>query len=155
MPGGVSKPLPPLVSQHRPLRHTNEPPPAGLFLSGGGSPRPGHQRDEPVLGQLPFGFIPNVLSKVRQSRNLEVTLVALYWPLKPWFPDILELLVDITVLLPRRRDLLRQPHFHHFLRNLPAFHMTGFRIASECLVILACLWRWLDNLPSAASFPPT
>ena len=49
----------------------------------------------------PFGFILNVLAKVRQSQNLEVTLVAPYWPLKPWFPDILELLVDIPVLLPR------------------------------------------------------
>ena len=87
----------------------------------------------------PFGFIPNVLAKVRQSRNLEVTPVAPYWPLKSWFPDILELLVDIPVLLPRRWDLLRQPHFHHFHRNLPAFHMTGFHIASERRVISASL----------------
>ena len=41
----------------------------------------------------PFGFIQRVLTKVRQSRNLEVTLVAPFWPLKPWFPDLLELLV--------------------------------------------------------------
>ena len=101
----------------------------------------------------PFGFIPNVLAKVRQSRNLEVTLVTPYWPLKPWSLDILELIVDIPVLLPRRRDLLRQPHFHHFHRNLPALHMTGFRIASERRVISASLRRWLDNLPSAAGLP--
>ena len=36
-----------------------------------------------------FGFIQRVLTKVRQSRNLEVTLVAPFWPLKPWFPDLL------------------------------------------------------------------
>ena len=102
----------------------------------------------------PFGLILNVLAKVRQSRNLEVTLVAPYWPLKPWFPDVLELLVDILVLLPQRRDLLRQPHFHHFHRNLPALHMTGLRIASERRVISASLRRWLDKLPSAAGLPP-
>ena len=102
----------------------------------------------------PFGFILNVLAKVRQSRNLEVTLVAPYWPLKLWFPDVLKLLVDIPVLLPLRRDLLRQPHFYHFHQNLPALHMTGFRIASERRVISASLRRWLDNLPSAAGLPP-
>ena len=35
-----------------------------------------------------FGFIPRVLVKVCQSRNLEVTLVAPFWPLKPWFLDL-------------------------------------------------------------------
>ena len=36
----------------------------------------------------PFGFILRVLAKVRQSRDLEVTLVAPFWPLRPWFPDL-------------------------------------------------------------------
>ena len=102
----------------------------------------------------PFGFILNVLAKIRQSRNLEVTLVALYWPLKPWFPDILELVVDVPVLLPLLKDLLRQPHFHNFHRNLPVLHMTGFRIASEQRAILASLRQWRANLPSAAGLPP-
>ena len=102
----------------------------------------------------PSGFIPNVLAKIRQSRNLEVTLVAPYWPLKPWFPDILELLVDIPVLLPHRSDLLRQPHFHHFHQNLPALHMTGFHIASEQRAVSASLRQWHANLPSAAGLPP-
>ena len=84
----------------------------------------------------PFGFLPNVLTKVRQSRNLEVTLVAPFWPLKPWFLDILELLIDVLVLLPLRKDLLCPPHFHHFHWNLIALHMTGFRIASEQRAIL-------------------
>ena len=101
----------------------------------------------------PFGFIPNVLAKIRQFRYLEVTLVSPYWPLKPWFPDILELLVDVPVLLPLRKDLLWQPHLHHFHRNLPALHMTGFRIASKQRAISASLWQWHANLPSAAGLP--
>ena len=52
----------------------------------------------------PFVLIPRVLAKVCLSRNLEVTLVALFWPLKPWFPDLLELLVEVPILLPMRRD---------------------------------------------------
>ena len=54
-----------------------------------------------------FGLIPCLLAKVRLSRSLEMTLVAPFWPLKPWFPDLLELLVEVPVLLPSLRDLLR------------------------------------------------
>ena len=79
----------------------------------------------------PFGLIPRLLAKVRLSRGLELTLVAPFWPRKPWFPDLLELLVEVPVRLPSRRDLLRQPHFHHFHRNLHALQLTGFRIASD------------------------
>ena len=55
----------------------------------------------------PFGLIPRLLAKVRLSRGLELTLVAPFWPLKPWFPDLLELLVEVPVRLPSCRDLLR------------------------------------------------
>ena len=101
----------------------------------------------------PFGFIPRVLAKVRQSWNLELTLVTPFWPLKPWFPDLLELLVDVPVLLPMWKDLLRQPHFHHFHWNLPTLGMTGFRIASDLHVTSAFFHKWLVNLPTADALP--
>ena len=66
----------------------------------------------------PFSLIQRVLTKVRGSLNLEMTLVAPFWPPRPWFPDLLDLLVEVPVLLPHRRDLLRQPHFHQFHGNL-------------------------------------
>ena len=66
----------------------------------------------------PFGLPPPVLAKVRHSRGLELTLVAPFWPQHPWFPDLLELLLEIPFFLPRRRDLLRQPHFHQNLSVL-------------------------------------
>ena len=94
----------------------------------------------------PFGLLPHLLAKVRQ-----LTLVAPFWPLKPWFPDLLELLVEIPVLLPRRRDLLRQPHFHYFHRSLHALQLTGFRIASDPQGRSASLLQWLTNLPGAAA----
>ena len=34
----------------------------------------------------PFGLLPRVLEKVRASRNLELTLVAPFWPQHLWFP---------------------------------------------------------------------
>ena len=99
----------------------------------------------------PFGLIPRVLSKVGLSRNLEVTLVAPVWPLKPWFPDFLELLVEVQFLQPMQRDLLRQPHFHHFHLNLPALQLTGYRITSDPRGASGSLCEWLTNLPSAAA----
>ena len=81
--------------------------------------------------------------------GLELTLVAPFWPLKPWFPDLLELLVEVPVHLQARRDLLRQPHFHHFHRNLRALQLTGFLIASDPRGPSDSLLRWLTNLPVA------
>ena len=96
----------------------------------------------------PFGLIQRVLSKVRGSYNLELTLVAPFWPLQPWFPDLLDLLVEVPVLLLQRRDLLRQPHFHQYHRSLCALGLTGFRIASDPRATSASLQEWLANLPS-------
>ena len=76
----------------------------------------------------PFGLIQRVLSKVRGSHNLELTLVAPFWPLRPWFPDLLDLLVEVPVLLPQRQDLLCQPHFHQYHRNLRALELMGFAL---------------------------
>ena len=102
----------------------------------------------------PFGLLPRLLAKVCLSRGLEMTLVAPFWPLKPWFPDLLELLVEVPVLLPLRKDLLKQPHFHHFHLNLPALRLTSYRIASDPPFISASLCKWLANLPGAVDPPP-
>ena len=96
----------------------------------------------------PFGLLPRVLSKVWQSRGLETTLVAPFWPQRPWFPDLLELLVKIPIFLPHKRDLLRQPHFHHFHQNLSVLQLAAFCISSDPLFISASLHEWLTNLPS-------
>ena len=101
-----------------------------------------------------FSLLRRVLSKVHLSRNLEATLVTPFWPLKPWFPDLLELLVEVPILLPVRRDLLKQPYFHqfhHYHLNLPALQLTGFHIASDQRGLSASLQEWLTNLPSAAA----
>ena len=46
--------------------------------------------------------------------------MAPYWPQRPWFPDLLDLVVDGPVALPQSRDLLRQPHFHPIKRFIRA-----------------------------------
>ena len=50
----------------------------------------------------PFSLLPRVLAKVRASRGLELMLVAPFWPQHHWFLDLLELLLEIPLFLPRR-----------------------------------------------------
>ena len=102
----------------------------------------------------PFGLLQRVLTKVRQSRGLELTWVAPFWPQHPWFSDLLELLVAVPVFLPRRKDLLRQPHFHRFHQNLPVLRLTAYRISSDPPVRSDSLLQWLASLPAAGALPP-
>ena len=53
----------------------------------------------------PISLIPRVLKKARQAQS-RILLVAPWWPLRPWFPDLLHLLIDIPTLLPAKKDLL-------------------------------------------------
>ena len=62
----------------------------------------------------PWSLIPAGLKKLRSSSGVLLTIVAPYWLPRPWFPDLLDLVVDGPVALPQSRDLLRQPHFHRF-----------------------------------------
>ena len=101
----------------------------------------------------PFGLLSLVLTKVRQSQGLELTPIARIWPQHLWSPDLLELLVEIPSFLPHRRDLLKQPHFHHYHENLHVLQLTACHISSVPRVIPASLQRWLVNLPSVVDTP--
>ena len=101
----------------------------------------------------PFG-LPRVLAKVQAYRGLELTLVAPFWPQHHWFPDLLELLLEVPLFLPRRGDLLRQPHFHHFHQNLSVLQQTAFSISGDPHIRPASLTQWLVSLPTADAAPP-
>ena len=96
----------------------------------------------------PIAIIRRVLLKLRASHHCDLTLIAPFWPQREWFPDLLELLSDIPIELPKRRDLLRQPHFHRFHENLPMLRLTAWRLSSDSPVRQASLKQWLANLPS-------
>ena len=65
----------------------------------------------------PLRLVRQVLNKFRGSANCEMTLVAPWWPQQEWFPDLQHLAWYPPVALLIRRDLLRQPHFHHYHLN--------------------------------------
>ena len=101
----------------------------------------------------PFRMIHQVLVKLRASINTTMTLIAPLWPQRPWFTDLLELLVEVPWSLPLRRDLLRQPHFRRFHQNLPVFHLAAWRLSSNLPDISDSLRVWLDSLPSVVEAP--
>ena len=42
----------------------------------------------------PYALIPAVLKKLRSSSGVLLTIIAPYWTQRPWFPELLELVVD-------------------------------------------------------------
>lgn len=101
----------------------------------------------------PFPLVRMVLNKVRQSRGLELTLIAPFWPQKEWFPDLLDLLMEPPLSLPERRDLLKQPHFHRFHQNLPGLALHAWRLCSDSSGIKGSLGEWLKNSPLRGGHP--
>ncbi|MBV2113508.1 MAG: reverse transcriptase-like protein [Candidatus Thiodiazotropha sp. (ex Ctena orbiculata)] len=55
----------------------------------------------------PFHLIPAVLNKVQRSQ-CKIVLIAPLWPNRPWFPDLLNLLISPPITLPVTPDLLSQ-----------------------------------------------
>ncbi|XP_064087520.1 uncharacterized protein LOC135202194 [Macrobrachium nipponense] len=127
------------------VRHKVELSSPGIFLSGS---RPYVLRDgryAPPVGQSPFGLIHQILAKLRGYKNMEMTLIALFWPQRPWFPDLMEVLSEPLILLPRNKDLLKQPHFHHYHKNLPVLNVAARRLCSEQPEGPVFRKEWLDK----------
>ena len=103
----------------------------------------------------PFPLIRKVLNKIRQSRRLELTMIAPFWPQKEWFPDLLESITELPLRLPMRRDLLRQPHFHRFHQNLQGLRLHAWRLSSDSPGTKASLIKWLSNSPLREGVPLT
>ena len=91
----------------------------------------------------PFAMIGQVLAKVRASRSLELTLIAPFWPQRPWFP---ELLILPPLPLSSRWDLLRQPHVRRFHQNLSMLRLHAWRLSGDLREPPASLVAWLDGL---------
>ncbi|MPC82885.1 hypothetical protein E2C01_077571 [Portunus trituberculatus] len=83
----------------------------------------------------PFALIRCVLVRVRKSRTVRMTQVALLWPQPDWFPLLLDLLMDSPQVLPMWQCLLRQPHRPLFHGSLEKLHLHEWRlscISSDC-----------------------
>ena len=57
-----------------------------------------------------------------------LTIIAPYWPRRPSFPELLELVVDDPVALPLDRVLLSQPHVHRQHLGLSRLALHAWRL---------------------------
>ena len=93
----------------------------------------------------PFPMIRKVLNKLCQAQGTSLILIAPFWPRKEWFPDLIQVTVDTPRLLPTRRDLLRQPHFHRFHNGLHTLQLTAWKLSSDSCVIKDIPEEWRDS----------
>ena len=78
-----------------------------------------------------WSLIPAVLKKLRSSSGVLLTIIAPYWPQRPWFLELLDLVVDGPIPLPLSRDLLRQPHFHRHHLGVSGLSLHAWSLPSD------------------------
>ena len=78
-----------------------------------------------------FALIRQVLNKLWMCKGTFLTLITPFWLQKEWFLELQSLAVAPLLLLPLRRDLLRQPHFHRLHQNLHMLRLHAWRLYSD------------------------
>ena len=79
----------------------------------------------------PFALLGKVLSRVLQSRNCSMTLVAPLWADRDWFADLLLLLTHQPLALPLWDDVVHQPHNDLLHPGVPALKLQAWRLSSN------------------------
>ena len=157
-PGGGPRSSPPVAGDYRPVRDLADSKAPSDLCSSVGTQSSEGRCIPPALGQS-SGICLSSHSHHKESSSQTKSLSQLrsdysppFWPQREWFPDLLELLSDIPIELPKRRDLLRQPHFHRFHENLPMLRLTAWRLSGDSPVRQASLRQGLANLPSVGEY---
>ena len=76
----------------------------------------------------PFVLLGRCLQKVQQEKAT-LLLIAPTWCAQPWYPTLLELLVSHPLLLPRRKDLLKDL-FNRF-HPLNDLQLTAWKVSGD------------------------
>ena len=75
----------------------------------------------------PFSLITRVLQKIQEEKATGLLLVP-KWPTQPWWPKLMQMLIQLPIQLPRDRDTLflpsnpQEPHPLH--KNCVWFYVT-------------------------------
>ena len=78
----------------------------------------------------PFNMVGKVLGKLSSHRNCLLTLIAPRWPRQPWFPELLDALIDRPRELPADRpNLLTQPRSSVCHPRLTILHLHAWRLS--------------------------
>ena len=93
----------------------------------------------------PFSLLGRVLQKVKEH-DCSILLIAPLWPKQPWFPVLLDLLVDLPLAIPARWNLLSQPRSRQFYQNPDRLHLHAWRLSRSP----SCRRAFLQKLPTAS-----
>ena len=78
----------------------------------------------------PWEILGEVLLKIKDD-IAEVILIAPHWEGRPWFPLLLDLLVEPPIQLPIRQDLLIQAHSGRHCQNLKLLNLHAWRLSGR------------------------
>lgn len=73
-------------------------------------------------------IISKVIRKVTQSKG-RIILVAPFWPCRPWFVEILQLLMDILVILPDTPHLLLQRRGTQMYLDIKGLRLVAWKLS--------------------------
>lgn len=94
-----------------------------------------------------FALIGRCLQKVRQE-ECSLLLIAPFWCTHTWYPALLELLIDDPLLLPARRDLLRDPfNRYHPLLLRKQLQLVAWKVSGNHTLRV----EFRSKLPSLSS----
>ena len=95
----------------------------------------------PWDGRILYAFPPQsmltlVVGRLKESLATDMLMIAPLWQGAPWFPDLMEMIVDFPLQLPVYRRLLRQPgrnvfHTKPGVLNLHAWPVSSDRSRAE------------------------
>ena len=83
----------------------------------------------------PLQLLRPVLNKIGAPQELEVLLVAPLWPHREWYPDLLELLVDLPRALSPWPSHLKQPHLDRFHDSVGSIDLHVWRVSGEPFMV--------------------
>ena len=80
----------------------------------------------------PFSQIGKCLSKIRMEQLGTVVMIAPVWQAQPWYPLLLEMLIQKPILLPTFPNLLTSPTgFPHPLTTSKSLHLAAWKISGN------------------------
>ena len=83
-----------------------------------------------------------------------LVLVAPMWPKQPWYPHLLDLLVDYPIRLPPRANLLRQPRTNIFHSDPERMALHAWKLSSNVCLQRAFRGRLYDAWLEPKRNPP-
>ena len=79
----------------------------------------------------PFCLIGRCLRKVREERTSLILIASIWWS-QPWYPALLELLIDYPQILPEDPELLMDPTNNpHPLVTTGQLHLAAWKLSGE------------------------